>query len=85
MGRGEKRRRWREHNRRCYTVSPADSLDITVRRGDSGAWSLSVGGMVKFGPEPLIEVSIAHAKHEALERVDRVLLDLRVAIGDVAR
>ena len=71
---------------RCrYEVAPIDGLCIVLQRDPTGPWRLSVDGKLKFGPEFLKESHIADAKAEALVRVDAVLLDLRIAIGDVAR
>jgi hypothetical protein len=63
-----------------------DGLRVIVERApESKIWFVAVDGALKLGPEVLREPHIADAKAEALVRVDRLLLDLRVAIGDVMR
>ena len=62
-----------------------DGLRIVIERETGGPWLLSVDGMLKFGPEFLRESNIADVKAEAIAHVDRVLLNLRVAVGDVTR
>ncbi len=83
--RRETRKRWAEHSRSRYEVAPIDGLRVIVERV-SKVWFVTVdGGMLAFGPEALGSSGISDAKAEALERVDRLLLNLRIAIGDVMR
>ena len=58
---------------------------IVERAPEDRVWFVAVDGLLKFKPKQLQESLIANAKAEALAYVDEVLLDLRVAVGDVMR